>query len=199
MRLSALAFAGLIVGLAVGPSAAWDLDPAAEAMVAQGRPWVLVRPGPGGDEGLVRGAIDIAAPASAVVATIRDCDLAPRMVATLKSCRILERDSAGRWDVREHVSRPTFLLPPVRSVFRSDYEGERLIRFHRTAGDLRRLEGEWRLVERPGGVTRVFYENLATAPFRLPGPLVRLALRRDVPAALLALRRESLARRAVGG
>ena len=196
MRLSALALAALLCAFASGPAAAWELDAAGLTAVEQGRPWVLVRPEPDGDQGLVRGAIDIAAPPAVVWRTISDCDLAPRMVATLKSCRILERDPAGRWDIREHISRPTFFLPPVRSVFRSDYEGERLIRFHRTAGDLERLEGEWRLVELPNGAgTRVLYENRATAPFRLPGALVRMALRRDVPDALLALRRESLARR----
>ena len=38
-----------------------------------------------------------------------------RMVKRLKSCRILEHDPAGRWDVREHVSRAG-ILPAVRSV-----------------------------------------------------------------------------------
>ena len=50
-----------------------------------------------------------------------DCDLAPKMVAKLKSCRILERDPQGRWDIREEVSQMTF-MPSVRTVYREDFE-----------------------------------------------------------------------------
>ena len=45
-----------------------------------------------------------------------------------------------------------------------------------------------------GDKVRVTYEAHVAAPFAAPGWAARLALRHDVPAALLALRRESLAR-----
>ena len=114
------------------------------------------------------------------------------MVANLKSCRIVERDPQGRWDVREHVSKMT-LLPSVRSVFRSDYEPTSRIAFHRTAGDLKEFEGEWRLTPH-GGRVQVTYEARVAAPFSAPGWMARIALRHDVPMALLALRREAMAR-----
>jgi uncharacterized protein YndB with AHSA1/START domain len=148
---------------------------------------------PDGASGLIRGVVDIPAPPQAVWAVLVDCALAPRMVRSLKTCRILERDPAGRWDVREHVSRGG-LIPSVRSVFRSDYEPPWRIRFRRAGGDLKVLEGEWRLLPLEGGGTRVFYESRASAPFAVPPPLARMVLRRDVPDALRALRREALAR-----
>ncbi len=52
------------------------------------------------------------------------------------------------------------------------------------------FEGEWRLESRLDGV-RVTYEAHASAPFTVPGWIARAALRHDVPAALLALRREA--------
>jgi ribosome-associated toxin RatA of RatAB toxin-antitoxin module len=174
------------------PAAAAELPPRALSQLDRGRPWVEVRPDPDGVSGLIRGAIDIAAPAEVVFAVIGDCELAPKMVDSLKSCRVLERDPAGRWDVREEISKMTF-VPSVRNVFRSDYEPPTSVRFHRVGGDLKVFEGAWRIEPRGDGV-RVFYENRASTPFRVPGYLARLALRFEVPQALLALRRESLAR-----
>lgn len=156
------------------------------------RPAVDVRPAPDGRSGEIVGSIDVAAPLAVVWDVVGDCDLAPKMVANLKSCRILERDPAGRWDVREYVSRAS-LVPSIRNVFRSDYEPMRRVRFSRMAGDLRVFEGEWRLEPRGEGV-RVTYQSRIGMPFRVPGWLARAALRHDVPAALLALRRESVAR-----
>ena len=154
---------------------------------------VEVSAAPDGASGLIRGVVDIPAPPEAVWAVLVDCDLAPRMVRSLRSCRILERDPAGRWDVREHVSRGG-LIPSVRSVFRSEYEPPWRIRLRRAGGDLKVLEGEWRLLPLSDGGTRVFYESRASAPFAVPAPLARMVLRRDVPDALVALRREATTR-----
>lgn len=155
---------------------------------------VEVAADPGGSSGLIRGSVEIAASPEAVWQVLIDCDLAPRMVRSLKSCRILERDPAGRWDVREHISRAG-LLPPVRSVFRSDYDPPRRIRFYRVGGELKVLDGEWRLIPLDDGArTRVLYENRASTPFAVPAPVARMVLRQDVPAALAALRREVMAR-----
>jgi uncharacterized membrane protein len=140
----------------------------------------------------VRGVIDIDAPLDVVWKVMTDCDLAPRMVANLKTCRILDRDPAGRWDVREYVSRAN-ILPPVRNVFRSDYQPAQRISFHRTGGDLAVFEGEWR-VEPHEGQVRVSYEAHIAAPFSVPGWIARIALRGDVYAALIAFRREAEAR-----
>lgn len=182
----------LTVLAAARPALAFDLPAREQAALDRGRPYVEVRPDPDGVSGLIRAAIDVDAPPEVVFQVITDCDLAPKMVDSLKSCRILERDPAGRWDVREDISRMTF-LPSVRNVFRSDFDPPRRVVFHRVGGDLKVFEGEWR-VEPRGAGARVFYESRVSAPFRVPGPLARLGLRMEVPRALLALRREALAR-----
>lgn len=193
MEAMRLALAILALTIAA-PAWAWTPDPAAISRLESGRPYVDVRADPSGATGLIRAGIDIAAPREVVWDVVTDCGLAPRMVASLRSCRVLERDPAGRWDVREHVSRPR-LLPPVRSVFRSEYQPPSRIAFRKAGGDLRMLDGEWRLEPLNGGAaTRVLYEQRAAFPYRAPDALIRMGMRRDVPLALLALRREALAR-----
>jgi hypothetical protein len=178
--------------LASTPARAFDLPQKAQALLDRGRPYVEVKPDADGSSGVIFAAIDVAAPQAVVWSVMTDCDLAPRMVANLKSCRILERDPQGRWDIREEVTMTTF-LPSVRTVYREDFEPTRRMSFHRTGGDLKVLEGEWRL-EPHGDLVRVTYEARVAAPFSVPGWVARLALRHDVPMALLALRREAMAR-----
>jgi hypothetical protein len=179
----------LIATLAASPAGAVDLPSRAEDLLDRGRPWVEVKPAADGYSGQIRAAIDIPASKEAIWAKMLDCNAALRMVANLKSCRVLDRDPQGRWDVREQVSRPAF-LPSVRNVYRSDYDRPNGIRFQRTGGDMRVFEGSWRLETRPDGV-RVSYEARAAAPFTVPGWIARATLRHDVSAALLALRRET--------
>ena len=189
MRLLLIYLAG---SLAASTGAAADLTAREQAALDRGKPVVEVRGDPDGASGLIRGAVDIAAPAETVFRVIADCDLAPKMVSSLKSCRVLERDPAGHWDVREEISKMTF-VPSVRNVFRSDYDPPKSVRFARTGGDLKVFEGAWRIEPHGKGV-RVFYENRVSTPFRVPGYLARIALRIEVPQALEALRRESEAR-----
>ncbi|HEX3885967.1 MAG TPA: SRPBCC family protein [Phenylobacterium sp.] len=174
------------------PAWALDLPERAEALLTHGRPYVEVTPGPDGASGAIRAAIDVAAPQAAVWSVMTDCDLAPKMVANLKSCRVLERDPQGRWDIREEVSKGTF-MPSVRTVYREDFDPPHSMVFHRTDGDLNLFEGQWTL-EPHGDRVRVTYEARVAAPFAVPGWVARLALRHDVPMALMALRREAVAR-----
>lgn len=184
----------LVVLGAPAAAQAFELTPREAAALDRGRPYVEVRPDGDGRSGVIRAAIDIDAPPEVVYGVITDCDLAPKMVDSLKSCRIVQRDAAGRWDVREDISKVTF-LPSVRNVFRSDFDPPRTVVFRRVGGDLKVFEGEWRVEPRPGGA-RVFYESRVSTPFRVPGPIARIGLRMEAPRALLALRRESLARAA---
>jgi carbon monoxide dehydrogenase subunit G len=179
------------------PAAAAELPERAQAMLDRGRPYVEVKPDADGSSGVILAAIDVAAPQAAVWSVMTDCDLAPKMVANLKSCRILERDPQGRWDIREEVTKMTFTRS-VRMVYREEFEPNRAMSFHRTGGDLKVFEGEWRL-EPHGDQVRVTYQARVAAPFSVPGWVARLALRHDVPMALLALRREAMARNPTNG
>lgn len=161
--------------------------------LSNGHPYVDVQADPDVEGGMIRAAVDIAAPPAVVFSVITDCDLAPQMVSSLKSCRIVERDPAGRWDVREQISKMGFLLPSIRNVYRSEYYPPGYIRFWRVGGDLRIYQGFWRIEPVADG-SRVTYQSRVSTPFFVPLAFAKPSLRRQVSQALLALRRECLAR-----
>jgi ribosome-associated toxin RatA of RatAB toxin-antitoxin module len=186
----------LLLSLA-GPAVAraeWAPDAEALARLARGDVHADVRPDPDGASGVVHGAVDIDASAAVVWRTILDCARAGRMAPGVRSCRVTERDPAGRWDVREMTVRWAALTPTFKTVFRSDFEPERRIRFRCISGDIRVCQGLWRLESLSGGRTRVFYENRASSPISAPAVVTRVAMRRDVARALQALKRESESR-----
>jgi carbon monoxide dehydrogenase subunit G len=190
---------GLVVALVVlalpGPAPAGEA-PSSDWLrkVAAGDIPLEVRPDPGGRGGEVRAMIDIAAPPQTVWRTILDCERAARMTPSVKRCTVLSRDPDGRTEIREHVVKWSFLLPALRSTSRLTLEPYRRIMFRCEDGDIRDCEGQWLLEPLDEGrITRVTYENRARAPYGLPSGLAVAAMRRDVPAALRALRRESMA------
>lgn len=185
-------FLVLLSALAATAVRAAEPSAAEVAALQKGRPFVEVRADSDGGGGVIRGAIDVAAPPETVFRVVTDCDLAPKMVMTLKSCRVLERDPAGRWDVREQISKMT-LLPSIRNVFRSEYEPPGHVRFWRVDGDLKVYEGDWRIEPVAEG-SRVTYESRVSTPFHVPNSLARMSLRYQVSQALVALRRECQAR-----
>lgn len=151
-----------------------------------------VRAGADG-RGEVRASIDIPAPPERVWRTILDCGLAARMTPSVKRCTVLERSPDGRSETREHWIKRGLFSPVLRSVSRLELEPARRIGFRCIGGDIDDCEGQWLLTPLDDGTaTRVVYENKVSAPFGLPAGMAAAAMRRDVPAALLALRRECL-------
>lgn len=141
--------------------------------------------------GIIKAAIDIPASAKAVWRVMADCARSPKYVPGLVSCKILETASNGKNDVREHVVKWAWFMPPVRSVFRSYYDPWKTIRFQKMDGDLADLSGEWRLEPVNGGkATRLFYSAKIALSLPLPDAMVRGVLERDVPQTLKALRTE---------
>ncbi|MGI8839204.1 MAG: SRPBCC family protein [Caulobacteraceae bacterium] len=201
-RRRAGAAAILAASLMAAPIGALAWTPDAEAMrqVARGAAWAEVLPSPGG-AALIHAAIDIAAPPRAVWAVMTDCKLAAKLVVTVTVCKVVRGDQAAGWDVREQVTRGNLIVPPIRNVFRSDYQPYTLIRFHRLSGDLRVEEGEWRLQAIDGGAgTQVTYVNKVAANITAPAFLVRAGMKHDTANVMVNLRRESLtaARRGAG-
>jgi ribosome-associated toxin RatA of RatAB toxin-antitoxin module len=150
-------------------------------------PQVDVHPdGPG--VGAVQAHVDINASPEVVWKVLVDCERVPQLMVGVKYCRVLQHDPAGRWDLREQVTHAS-LLPGVRTVIRSDYDEPSTVRFHRTDGDFKVLEGEWRLEALDGGArTRVSYQSRMSTPFSAPGPIVRAVLRSAMPRTLDNLR-----------
>lgn len=139
--------------------------------------------------GVVQARAEIAAPPDVVYRALLDCDRAARIIPGVRRCKVVSADAGGQ--VREHVVRFSFFLPPVRSTARVTLEPNRLIRFTCIKGDIRGCDGTWRLTPIDGGKrTQVAYDFWASAPFGLPIDLVGRMMRRDAPAALRALRQE---------
>jgi carbon monoxide dehydrogenase subunit G len=193
MRDRALVVAVMMLAI---PAVCWAQEPNPDWLrkIESGDIALEAHADPGGHGGAVRAMIDIAAPPPAVWSTILDCERAARMTPSVKRCTVLSRDASGRGEVREHVVKWSFLLPALHSTSRLTLDPYRRIAFRCEGGDIKDCEGQWLLEPLQGGkATRVTYENRAVAPFGMPSGLATLAMRRDVPAALRALRRESVA------
>lgn len=145
----------------------------------------------GDADGHITAQLDIAAPPERVWSVMLDCELAPKYLTALKSCKVLEASADGLTDIREHRSRWLALLPETVSVFRSIYKPAREITFERVGGDFRVLKGHWLLQPLIGGqATRLSYEAHVGVDMPVPGFLIRSALEQDVPQFLSAFRAE---------
>ncbi len=177
----------MIVAFCAVPAAAGAGRHAAEPVVA-------VAPTAADDTVAIRASIEIAVPRAKVWAIMNDCARAVHFIPGLTSCRVLKRDPAGRWDIREHKISWMWFLPDVTSVFRSDYDPPKRLRFHRISGTLKRSDGEWRLAAIDGGsATRVSYDATVTAAIPAPRFMVEAALKRDIATVLRQLRHECTA------
>ncbi len=179
---------------ATAPVLALELNPESLAKLKAGEPIVVaVNEGGGPAAGSVNAVIDVPARPSAVWKVLTDCEISVRVFSGLKSCKVTERDPAGVWDIREHVISPSMLLPSWRSVFRSDYTIDREIRFQRTEGDLKRLEGRWELTpQTDGATTRLTYQAAISVGGPIPSSLVKIMLETDLPKTLRAVRKAAM-------
>jgi hypothetical protein len=165
---------------------AGSLPEQAEAVLKTGKPWV--RGSQSGDAAMILAAIEIDVPPRMVWAAMLDCARVRKMIANLTVCRVV--DSGPGWDVREQVTAGTLFVPALRSLYRSDYMPFSRIVFRRTGGDLKVMQGEWRLEARNGGrSTRVIYENRRAANVLAPPSVVRAGLRADCGKVLINLKK----------
>lgn len=175
---------GISLALLAGMAAAAPVPPSAEKTLAAGKPWVVVSPS--GDAAAIHGAIDIDAPPQKVWAVLIDCAQARKVIANLTVCRVLQK--GPNWDVREQVSQGNMFVPTIRNVVRADYTPYSRITFRRTGGDLKAMQGEWRLEPRGAG-TRVIYVNRVSAEIKLPAEVVRAGMKTDCGKVLVNLRK----------
>lgn len=138
-------------------------------------------------------AIDIPAPPEAVFAAMTDCARAKRYVKNLVSCKVLQRDPKGAWEVRETMVRLSIALPDFRAVARLDYVPPKQIRFRQTEGSFDYAQGQWDLMPfREGRTTRVFYRVRAGTSIPIPEFVIQGLIETDLPETLKALRAEVL-------
>jgi hypothetical protein len=188
-RSCRLAAALAALTLATASLAAPALTPEETAALANGEPAVEAHIDPAIDAARVRAVIDIPRAPALVWSVMTDCARMLRFVPGLESCRVIEADPQGRWDVREHRINWAWFLPNIRTVFRADYDKPKTIKFRRIGGDLKRSEGEWRLEPRDGG-TRLFYRAILAADVPAPSFIVVGAIQKDMTTVLRQLREE---------
>ena len=176
--------------LALAAQSGWVSEPAVQQRLAQGQ--VVVETAgsidSGAPRGRVRAAVRIPASPEAIWRVMTDCAQAPLYVPGLKRCRRIDAAPDGSWEDIEHEVRYSWLLPPVRYVFRAQYQRPQRMDFHRISGDLREEAGTWLLTATPDGTaTVVEYEVYLDPGFWIPKFLVTRMLRKDVPAVLNGL------------
>ncbi len=192
---SLVSSAVLWIGLADTLAAQSALDAATLEKLSSGEVLVSVEPDPNSSGGRARGVVEIDVAPQQLWTIMLDCKRTLKFVKRLKSCTVTSADAQGRWDVREHLVEWIWPLPKVRSVFRSEYMPFETIRFRRVEGDLKSLEGSWRLEPiKDGRATRLFYAAQVDPGVALPGVVVRNAIETELRNSLTGLRREATGR-----
>lgn len=141
-----------------------------------------------GPAAVVHATMEVAAPPAVVWKALTDPASIVRVMVSVKSVRVLQSDSAGRWEVREQVTKGG-LAPSLRVVTRAEFQPNVSMRFHRIDGDLKQLDGEWKLTPLDGGAhTAMTYDSRMTPPIAAPAFIVRSALRKDTIQSMTNLR-----------
>ena len=154
------------------------------------QPFVDVMASPQDGVTTIRASHKIHASPHIVWSVLTDCPGGKRILPHFESCRILARDPAGKWDLREHVMNPP-LLPRVRTVARNQFDAPRRLSFKLVEGDLRVSEGAWHLTA-DGRATKLHYEARVAPAFAVPQFILEAAIRRDFTAMLIALEETSV-------
>ena len=140
-------------------------------------------------KGRVEAVILIQADSENIWRIMNDCQDIPNFIPGLVSCHILE--SGPDWDVIQHEVKWIWFFPKISYVFRAEYDPNRRIEFTRIRGDLRAMEGAWRLDPlAQNNQTIVTYSVFLDLGFFVPQWLVRRSLKVNLPEVLTALRQK---------
>jgi ribosome-associated toxin RatA of RatAB toxin-antitoxin module len=148
---------------------------------------VTANPIKGQTRGTVTATVLINAPAERIWQVMVDCADIPSFVPGVEDCQVL--DSGENWEIIRHDVKWVWFFPRLSYVFRAQYQPIRKIDFTRIDGDLRDMQGSWRLIPvGDGGRTLVRYRVYLDPGFWVPQWLVRNSLKKDLPQVLTALR-----------
>ncbi len=194
MRL--LILCSLLLPAAVSPVRADTAHPytAAEAK-QQSEFGVRVVLDSAGQRGLASATVRIYAPREVVWSLIKSCAESVKLVPGLIGCDVLQTAPDRSWQIIRHVLDYSWYLPKLTYEIRATYDYPSRIRIERISGDFSVLKGSWTL-QSDGDYTVARYEVELAPGFWVPQWMVRVALRRDLPKLLSALRaRAELAQR----
>jgi ribosome-associated toxin RatA of RatAB toxin-antitoxin module len=133
-------------------------------------------------------AIRIDASAQTVWKLLTQCQYASIYIPGLRHCRVIDSAPDGSWAVVEHDIKYSALAPMVHSVFRADYQQLQRIDFHRVSGDFKSEVGMWLLQPSADHSVTIEYRVSIQPGFWVPRSMVQRSLKRQLPAALVALR-----------
>jgi hypothetical protein len=137
--------------------------------------------------GTASATVRIHARRDVVWSLITSCAEALRLVPGLVACDVMETARDGTWQRIRHVMDYSWYVPKLTYEIRASYEPPSRVSVERISGDLRILRGSWAL--QSDGEDTIAHYSIALAPgFWVPRWIVRVALRRDLPKMLRALR-----------
>jgi hypothetical protein len=176
-----------IVFLLFAAYAAPAADPAQES-TQDGDLQVAVSLDPGEQSGSASASIRIHARREVIWSLITSCAEALHLVPGLVACDVMETAPDGSWQVIRHVIDYSWYVPKITYEIRASYERPAArVSVERVSGDLRTLRGSW-VLQSDGDYTIAHYKVDLAPGFWVPHWLVRVALRRDLPKMLRALR-----------
>ena len=136
-------------------------------------------------------SIELDKPIEEVYAFLEDVETAPTWQGGMKSLKTLERDAQGRTLVAESVADAK--VKEVTTKVRFSYNAPTEVSWKQEKGDLKKLDGAWRLEDLGGGRTKVTYW-LEGDPGRMLGMLVRGPVEGQIRAVLVDSRPGELAK-----
>jgi hypothetical protein len=137
--------------------------------------------------GTASATVRIHAGREVVWALITSCADALKMVPGLVECEVLQTASDGSWQRIRQVMDYSWFLRKLTYEVLATYEKPSQLSIERVSGDLSTLKVSWNL-KSDGDYTIARYKVDLVPGFWVPRWLVRVALKRDLPKMLRALR-----------
>jgi ribosome-associated toxin RatA of RatAB toxin-antitoxin module len=141
----------------------------------------------GEQSGSASATVRIHARREVVWSLITSCAEALRLVPGLVACNVLETAPDRSWQRIQHVMDYSWYVRKLTYEIRASYTNPSRVTIERISGDLRTLRGSWSL-QSDGDYTMAHYAVDLAPGFWVPRWIVRVALRRDLPKMLRALR-----------
>ncbi len=137
--------------------------------------------------GRASATVQIHARREVVWSLITNCADALELVPGLVRCDVLETAPDDSWQKIRHVLDYSWYVRKITYEVRATYHKPTEVSIERMSGDLKTLKASWKL-STDGDYTVAHYAIDLAPGFWVPQWLVRVALRRDLPRMLRALR-----------